>query len=110
MEALQISKDLNERMRCEPGRFAVRDREIPARWVSLFAGTLSLVMLQTAQAAVPAFPGAEGFGAIATGGRGGEVVHVTNLNDAGPGSFRDAVAKGNRIVLFDVGGYINIAS
>ncbi len=54
------------------------------------------------------FPGAEGFGRYTSGGRYGEIYHVTNLDDDGDGSFRDAVSESNRIVVFDVGGVINI--
>ncbi len=57
-----------------------------------------------------AFPGAEGYAAYATGGRGGTVVHVTNLNASGAGSLADAVSHTNRIVVFDVGGVIDITN
>ena len=57
-----------------------------------------------------AFNGAEGFGQYASGGYGGETIHVTTLNDSGPGSFRDAVSKSHRIVVFDVGGIIRLKS
>lgn len=58
---------------------------------------------------LPAFPGAEGFGAYARGGRGGRVIEVTSLEDSGPGSLRAAVeAKGPRTVVFRTGGTINL--
>jgi hypothetical protein len=58
---------------------------------------------------MPAFPGAEGFGSDTPGGRGGQIIEVTNLNASGAGSFRDACSQSDpRIIVFKTGGIIEV--
>jgi pectate lyase len=59
---------------------------------------------------IPAFPGAEGFGRMSRGGRGADVCHVTTLADAGPGSLRSCLSGAGRTVVFEVGGWITLAT
>ncbi len=74
---------------------------------------LSLSVTAFGEGGLPAFPGAEGGGKYTQGARASgsrRVYHVTNLNDSGAGSFREAVSRSGNIVVFDVGGVIDLHS
>ena len=83
------------------GKLYQIDTSTPGQ-VNLIVGTIATN--------IPSFPGAYGCGSGATGGRAGTIYHVTTLADSGTGSFRDAVSKSGRIVVFDVGGYVALKS
>ena len=87
----------------------------PARAFGLTCGLAALLMASAmtpvlaADAPALAFPGAQGAAAHTPGGRGGRIVRVTTLAADGPGSFKEAVTgKGPRIVVFEVGGVIDL--
>jgi pectate lyase len=77
----------------------------------LIVGTGTPVYTQEVRTQIAAFPGAEGCGSFSSGGRGGRVIEVINLNDSGPGSLREAIdAAGPRTVLFKISGTIKLNS
>ncbi|MFJ9706450.1 hypothetical protein [Streptomyces sp. NPDC101234] len=93
-----------------PSRRTARRTAAAATAVLATAVTALLAPGFSAAGASVAFDGAVGYGAGATGGAGGTTYHVTNLDDSGSGSFRDAVSAAHRTVVFDVGGYITLSS
>ncbi|MBL8026366.1 MAG: T9SS type A sorting domain-containing protein [Fibrobacteres bacterium] len=79
--------------------------------IAIIKAAAVIMIAAVSISAVPAFPGCEGWGKNSIGGRGGQIIHVTNLKNSGTGSLRTAVAvSGPKIIVFDTAGVINLGN